>query len=771
MSNERAEHAAVVLTSEFSPLRLELDARSGLPVALTGEGRRISMQVGLEVITAGEEEVPPLGGLAYVDTISETDVVTQGEATQQLSRDAREFHIPISVGATSGALIYTFRASHPRLSLQVRIDGRGTDPVVLRDVVVTVRPEATSAEPWRLHAPGNRIRTDLPLASLTRELEVSPPGGLLGSSGIVALELVSEDDPLVALFWPFPTNEIGTTTVSPSPDGPRIIFDTDLAAVLSAGQRVHTGAIHLDLVPERWETVIDSVPDWLEELGVRTPSARASWAAGANIFEAQIGFSVFAGGWRYSPYPEPQDLIADLDRIADLGFNTIQLMPRHPFPSYNVYDYSDVSTSWGESGGIRSLVDECHHRGMRIIFDILMHGVVDRESVKRAADAVRSGPYATRLDEATTPLWRGGPDNFGLAFSRHLIDFEQYWSEPSAQEHPLIAAHPDWFARLSDGTISGIYSKAFDVSHPEWQDYFIDACERLVMELGIDGFRFDAPIFNNFANWTPRAQSHASANALASIPLFRRMRRRLRAISPEILLYTEPSGVLHRLDMDVNYNYDEQWLFGALFDDTPREDQEAITGESLGRWLSHRNRCVPKGSLTAHHIDSHDTFWWGLPGSKWFREIYSAGHTRALTQIFALSGGPFMMFVGGEGEIESLLGRVLRLRAERPEFSAGEPTWGDVSIDTDSAYAVTMRTPEASSLVVVNTTDEELTVEVALHDDVPDDWTAHDILNEHPVEVRRENVTTGLRVTLPPFAGAAIPLSTTAAGASTEGTR
>ncbi len=49
-------------------------------------------------------------------------------------------------------------------------------------------------------------------------------------------------------------------------------------------------------------------------------------------------------------------------------------MPRQSFPSYNVYDYHDITLSYGDADDLRLFVEAAHAHGMRVILDTLMHG-------------------------------------------------------------------------------------------------------------------------------------------------------------------------------------------------------------------------------------------------------------------------------------------------------------------------------------------------------------------------------------------------------------
>ena len=104
--------------------------------------------------------------------------------------------------------------------------------------------------------------------------------------------------------------------------------------------------------------------------------------------------------------------------------------------------------------------------------------------------------------------------------------------------------------------------------------------------------------------------------------------------------------------MDLNYNYDEQWLVTALANPETRKPWGIKSAKDLASWIHDRDSMLPRGSMTAHHIDSHDTFWWPSWGSKWRREQFGIEYVRLLTLMFALLPGPFMMFIGGEKGIE-----------------------------------------------------------------------------------------------------------------------
>jgi len=176
---------------------------------------------------------------------------------------------------------------------------------------------------------------------------------------------------------------------------------------------------------------------------------------------------------------------ARLDKIKGLGVNILWLMPIHPIGAvkrkatgdqfvedlpdsvdkslylgspYSVKDYKKINPDFGTEADLRNLVEECHSRGIAIIFD--------------------------------------------------------WVANHTAWDNPWISDHPEWY-RQKDGQITdplddkGNSMGWTDVAHldydsPELQDTMADAMEYWVREFDIDGFRCDVAMavpheFWNFA--------------------------------------------------------------------------------------------------------------------------------------------------------------------------------------------------------------------------------------------------------------------------------
>ena len=688
------------------PVRVRVEDPNGI----ASETHGVQLHCTIEVEVGGIERRGATGGLEYADTVRMSDPTVTGRIRVQETPAGRTWRVPVAIGGISGELLYRFNRLGPALSLG--FDFVGEQTVVVRNV--TLRGEiGFERGAWTVTAPGNGVASGLSLEQLIAPVGISPVGGLRGSSGLVHLE--SDGHVHATALWFDSDVEVPEIEISAaSPRSLSFVVTTNFAADLESTSSNELQLLSVDVTVPRWSEFPDLFAAWLRTRGLTSPAAAPAWVLDAMIYEAQIGFSVFGGTHRYSPYPELVDLTNDLERIQSLGFTVIQLMPRQPYPSYNIHDYWDVDTSYGDRSMLVELITQCHTRGINIILDVLLHGVLDQESIEAAADGVRAGPFAELVSMETGDSFSSDVNdwnNYLIAWSRHILDFEPYWRAGSVAVSPLTATNPGWFARDSAGQITGVYTKAFDARSRDWELYFTNAMTFLMTELNIDGFRFDAPTYNDFPNWAEWARARAGSSMLSCVGLFERLRPVLKRIKADSLLYTEPSGHALRRSMDLNYNYDEQWLVTAIANAATAKPWGVRHAKDLATWMRDRDALLPAGSITAHHIDSHDTFWWPSWGRKWRREQFSMEQFRLLTLIFACLPGPFMMFTGGEVGIEDVLPRIAELKAQ-PLWQLGRVSWWCGANIPDSVFGVTRTIGDDAVSVIANFAETATSLEI-----------------------------------------------------------
>jgi glycosidase len=727
--------------------QFEVDDKTGLLTGLSytspSGARGVGFETSLNIQSGGGERRAATGGLEYFDCKNQSEVLSKGKPVYRQGLNGISWHQPISIGTINAELIY--RLDRQSAAAAIAIYFPGGQEVLIRDVNLVFQIKLPT-DSWLVNMPGNGLRKDLPISILNTEVGISPVGGLRGSSSVV--HLGSKNNGQIAI-WPNNRVEIPQLTLKNNGENQiQLRIDTNFGSDLSQLSGVELEICKIDLSVPAYQEFAPVFQDWLRKDGYVSPNNPPKWIDGAMIYEAQIGFSVFNEVNHYSPYPQVRDLINDLDQIAEYGFTCIQLMPKQPYPSYNIHDFWDIDTSYGNKDEIKELVQKAHKLGIKVILDILLHGVLDKEIIKVAADGVRSGPFAELISSDTGDSFNSDVKdwhNYLIAWSRHILDFEKYWYEGSPAVSPLIAQHPDWFFTDSNGQVQGVYTKAFDARNSEWQDYFISACEFLMNELNIDGFRFDAPSYNDFPNWATWARGRAGASALGCLGLFDRLRPVMKKINPQSLLYTEPSGHVFRQAMDLNYNYDEQWLVTSLADEKAQSTWGIRCAKDLASWVEERDKFLPNGSMTAHHIDSHDTFWWPSWGKKWRREQFDITKVKLLTLIFGSLPGPFMMFSGGEIGIEQLLPKLAAVKRSKI-WLMGEINWWTASTHPDGLFAISRKFDGKVSTSFVNFTDKELILK-----------------NDENLQLKSLSLQIGEAITidssvikLPPFTGAVV---------------
>ncbi|MCF5053855.1 maltose alpha-D-glucosyltransferase, partial [Pseudomonas syringae] len=91
-------------------------------------------------------------------------------------------------------------------------------------------------------------------------------------------------------------------------------------------------------------------------------------------------------------------LIAKLDYIADLGVNTIWLLPFYPSPrrddGYDISEYRGVHSDYGTMADARRFIAEAHQRGLRVITELVINHTSDQHPWFQRARKAKPGSAA-----------------------------------------------------------------------------------------------------------------------------------------------------------------------------------------------------------------------------------------------------------------------------------------------------------------------------------------------------------------------------------------
>ena len=447
---------------------------------------------------------------------------------------------------------------------RVRVVWKGAEPILLRwiDLRIPSQPAAPGA---LLEAPGypmilHQKLADLPMGQWPAPEDRPDRDAPAWRMGLFATTAAERN----LLIWPFDRDIPAVASVHRGPGG--VWFNHRLFASrrLRTNESVAAGTQYVRVAGADLKQALREFQPFWAKAGIAPQHDVPEWARTARIYEAHLG------PYRtLTPYPDVETLARDLPRIRAMGFNVIQLMPRMPYPSYSVHDYRDIETHYAPEAALRAMVKKAHELGLKVILDVIMHGVSDKA--------------ASQQPKAGVPT------------------------------HPWTKEHPEWFSRNEYGTLARTYTWSFDHANSGFQDFMVSVfVDDYIRKLDVDGFRVDAVTWNFFPNWAEGLAYPGYKSIYASARLFERVRREATRIKPELLFVTESSGPLFHTSFDLTYNYDELWMYGGLLPvkpgTTPRGGRKVlIDARQMAEWLELRKLALPPSLGRVHQADSHDT--------------------------------------------------------------------------------------------------------------------------------------------------------------------
>ena len=133
------------------------------------------------------------------------------------------------------------------------------------------------------------------------------------------------------------------------------------------------------------------------------PASDPLWYKDAVIYEVHVraffdgnndGIGDFAG------------LTRKLDYIQELGVNTIWLLPFYPSPGkddgYDIADYHNIHPQYGTREDFKLFVAEAHHRGLRVITELVInHTLINIPGSRSPVVPRPDQPNATTTSGAT----------------------------------------------------------------------------------------------------------------------------------------------------------------------------------------------------------------------------------------------------------------------------------------------------------------------------------------------------------------------------------
>lgn len=119
------------------------------------------------------------------------------------------------------------------------------------------------------------------------------------------------------------------------------------------------------------------------------------WYKDAIIYQLHVKSFFDANNDGIGDFP---GLISRLDYIADLGVNTIWLLPFYPSPrlddGYDISDYRAVHPEYGTMADVKRFIAAAHRRGLRVITELVINHTSDQHPWFQRARRAKPGSVA-----------------------------------------------------------------------------------------------------------------------------------------------------------------------------------------------------------------------------------------------------------------------------------------------------------------------------------------------------------------------------------------
>lgn len=170
-------------------------------------------------------------------------------------------------------------------------------------------------------------------------------------------------------------------------------------------------------------------------------------------------------------------LIEKLDYIADLGVNTVWLLPFYPSPrrddGYDIAEYRDVSRDYGSRRDAMRFIAEAHRRGLRVITELVINHTSDQHPWFQRARRAKRGSAARNFY-----VWSDSDEKFSGTRIIFVDTEKSNWTwDPVAKQyfwHRFYSHQPD-----------------LNFDNPRVLQEVLKVM-RFWLDMGVDGLRLDA---------------------------------------------------------------------------------------------------------------------------------------------------------------------------------------------------------------------------------------------------------------------------------------
>lgn len=433
-------------------------------------------------------------------------------------------------------------------------------------------------------------------------------------------------------------------------DGQHLTFrhDDKRAYYLTPGMTVESDMHHLALGRSQ-EEVLSAYRQMVTEtmpLDIQTPA----WVNEQVILEIYPKY--FKGGLK--------EITARLPTYKSIGFTMLYLMP-HWTGGYSPMDPYELDPKFGTKADLREMIRVAHSLGLKVIFDMVIHGFNQQSSV---------------------PVQR--PDLF------------------VRNEQGKLANHPTW------GSITT------DWANPAYQQYMVDLVLHDQREYDNDGYRVDAATYKG-AGWNPNLPYPAYRDGSAAPELMRAMLAALRKKKPDAVLLSEVFGpVFYSV---CNFVHDNQTEAVPLLLEKMAKSQ--YTAADYKAHLTNVFAALPAGANRVFYARNHDTDWFYRFGGYTPRFMaFEAVHALfGIPEAFA--GDPDYKFnPDDDPKIYAQYRSLFAFRKRLPVFLRGAMRLGEVNCSNSAVFNGLRGSGSNQSLALISFSDKAETATITLPEGV-----------------------------------------------------
>ncbi|MCJ1230229.1 hypothetical protein MMC12_006901 [Toensbergia leucococca] len=196
-------------------------------------------------------------------------------------------------------------------------------------------------------------------------------------------------------------------------------------------------------------------------------------------------------------------VISTLDYLKDLGVDIVWLSPHYDSPQhdmgYDVSNYEDVYAPYGRVADAEGLIEACHDRGMRIIFDLVINHTSDLHQWFKESRSSKHDPkrdwYIWRPARYNKNGERKPPNNWRSFFGGSAWEWDEATQEYYL--HLFLTEQPDlnWENGI---TRDAVYQSAMTF----WLDKGLDGFRVDTVNMYSKGLELpDAPVSDNTSEW------------------------------------------------------------------------------------------------------------------------------------------------------------------------------------------------------------------------------------------------------------------------------